>query len=378
MTTHSPALPAADQPGQPGQPGSLMEREIAEQPEVFAHLLAASADVADVAAAIHDRSPHTVMIVARGSSDHAALYLKYLLEVRLGLPTGLCSPSSTTLYGASPFTPGTLVVGISQSGGSPDLVATLAAARARGALTVALTNAPESALARAAELHLSLLAGTERSVAATKTYTAELMAAALLVDALAQLRQEATLDAAPSQPFTSADLLEVPRAAAAMLTVRDQVARVVATVPALSESSQLLFTARGYGHATAREGALKVMETCYVPSLAFSAADLLHGPFAMLSRSVATVALLASDSPADPMTEVVDRIVASGSPTITYGPGAPRPGVVAHVSSPHSLPAALAPIVDVVAVQYLALELSRLLGLDADAPRALLKVTSTL
>lgn len=375
MTLHSAALPEIDEPVD--HPGHLMEREIAEQPEVFARLLGASADVAAVAAAIHAQSPHTVMIVARGSSDHAALYLKYLLEVRLGLPTGLCSPSSTTLYGSSPFSAGTLVLGISQSGGSPDLVATLAAARSRGALTLALTNAPESPLATTAELHLPLLAGTERSVAATKTYTAELMAAALLVDALAQLRVGAG-GAAATQPFTSGDLLDVPQAATAMLTVREHVARVVETVAALSESNQLLFTARGYGHATAREGALKVMETCYIPSLAFSAADLLHGPFAMLSPTTATVALLASPSPTDPMAEVVDRIVASGSPTITYGPGAPRPGVVAHVVSPHALPAALAPIVDVIAVQYLALELSRRLGLDADAPRALLKVTSTL
>lgn len=366
--THSPA---------PHRPGHLMEREISEQPEVFARLLAASADVAAVAAAIDARAPHTVMIVARGSSDHAALYLKYLVEIRLGLPTGLCSPSSTTLYGASPFSSGTLVLGISQSGGSPDLVATLAAARAKGALTLALTNAPTSPLATAAELHLPLLAGTEHSVAATKTYTAELMAAALLVDALVQLRGGSP-EAEQAPTFTTADLLEVPLAAEAMLTVRPQVAHVVEQVAALRESAQLLFTARGYGHATAREGALKVMETCYVPSLAFSAADLLHGPFAMLSPSTATVALLASDDPADPMADVVDRIVATGSPTITYGPGPSRPGVVAHITSPHTLPAALAPIVDVIAVQYLALELSRRLGLDADAPRALLKVTSTL
>ena len=337
MTTHSPA---------PLRPGHLMEREIAEQPEVFARLIEASADVAAVAGVVAARAPHTVMIVARGSSDHAALYLKYLLEVRLGLPTGLCSPSSTTLYGSSPFSPGTLVLGISQSGGSPDLVATLAAARAKGALTLALTNAPASPLATAAELHLPLLAGTEQSVAATKTYTAELMAAALLVDALSELG----VGSAAETGFTRADLLEVPQAATAMLTVRPHVAHVVETVAALSESAQLLFTARGYGHATAREGALKVMETCYVPSLAFSAADLLHGPFAMLSPSIATVALLASGDPADPMADVVDRIVATGSPTITYGPGEPRPGVVAHLRSPHTLPAALAPIVDVIAV----------------------------
>src|SRR5664279_2561580 len=163
------------------EPGALMAAEIAEQPTVLARLLdEGTTEIAGVRARIEAYRPRFVLIAARGTSDHAALYGKYLVEVRMQLPAGLASPSTLTIYRARPDLSGVLFLAVSQSGGSPDLLGSVEAARACGALTVAVTNDPSSPLAQAAEHHIDVRAGTERAVAATKTYTAELLALYLL------------------------------------------------------------------------------------------------------------------------------------------------------------------------------------------------------
>lgn len=169
--------------------GAGMAVDIAEQPEVYARMLApARAEpIARVAAAIAERAPRHVLLAARGTSDHAALFAAYLAEIRLGLPAGLASPSTVTLYGARPDLSGALVIGVSQSGTSPDITEVLQAARAAGALTLAVTNAPGSALTEAAELAVDIGAGPERAVAATKTYTAELLALLMLMEGVLSL-----------------------------------------------------------------------------------------------------------------------------------------------------------------------------------------------
>src|SRR5579875_459298 len=157
------------------KPGALMAAEIAEQPAVLERLLRDRAQIAEAAARIGAAAPRFVLIAARGTSDHAGLYAKYLAEVRMELPSGLVSPSTLTVYGARPDMRGVLFVAVSQSGRSPDLIDSLCAARERGALTLAVTNAPDSPLAQAAELSIDVRAGAERAVAATKSYTAELL-----------------------------------------------------------------------------------------------------------------------------------------------------------------------------------------------------------
>src|SRR5207237_23167 len=156
---------------------------IAEQPAMFDRLLQHPGPVREVAAAIARARPRFVLLAARGTSDHAALYGKYLVEIQLGLPAGLASPSTITQYGSRPDLREVLLVSVSQSGASPDLVESLTTARECGALTLAVTNAPTSDLARAAELHLDVHAGQELAVAATKSYTAELLTLYLLIDA---------------------------------------------------------------------------------------------------------------------------------------------------------------------------------------------------
>src|SRR5256714_9952660 len=161
-----------------------MAADIAEQPDGYERLLTAkrAGAIAKVAARIADWRPRHVVFTARGTSDHAALFAAYLTEIRLGIPAGLASPSSVTLYGARPDLRDALVVGVSQSGGSADLVQVITAAPGSGAQTLRVTNNPDSPLAGAAELHIDVAAGHERAVAATKTYTAELLALLLLLE----------------------------------------------------------------------------------------------------------------------------------------------------------------------------------------------------
>lgn len=162
---------------------TLMAGEIAEQPSVLARLLKAAPEITAVAGEIAAANPRFVMLAARGTSDHAALYCKYLIEIVLGLPAGLASPSTMTAYGSRPNLSDVLVIGVSQSGGSPDLLEALGVARECGASTLSITNTPDSEMAGATHWHVDVLAGPERAVAATKTYTAELMACWLLVNA---------------------------------------------------------------------------------------------------------------------------------------------------------------------------------------------------
>src|SRR5436189_3419501 len=166
------------------EPGARMRSEIASQPAVLAGVAGRRAEIAAVAAEISRRAPRFALLAARGSSDHAALYAKYLIEVLLQLPAGLVSPSTTTLHGARPELHDLLWIAVSQSGGSPDLMQATEAARSCGALTVSLTNTPDSPLDAVAELSVDIGAGVESAVAATKTYSASLLALYLLIDAV--------------------------------------------------------------------------------------------------------------------------------------------------------------------------------------------------
>ena len=164
--------------------GPLMAQEIAEQPDMLQGLVDNGfGQIRAVAARLVELRPKFVLLAARGTSDHAALYAKYLLEIRRGLPCGLASPSSLTAYGARPDLHDVLLIAVSQSGGSPDLVQSLEVAKGCGATTLAVTNAPDSPLSQAADLQIDVRAGVERAVAATKSYTAELLALYLLVEA---------------------------------------------------------------------------------------------------------------------------------------------------------------------------------------------------
>ena len=334
--------------------GALMATEIAEQPTVLAGLLARGADlIADAAMRIAKRRPRFVLIAARGTSDHAALYAKYLVEVRLGLPAGLVSPSTMTVYGARPELSDVLFIAVSQSGGSPDLLDSLTVARDCGALTVAVTNKAGSPLAGAADIHLDVRAGAERAVAATKTYTAELLALYLLVVGAA------------SGDVAGADA--IPHAAAATLSF--QAATTAAQRYRFAD--RLVTTARGYSYPTAREAALKLMETSYLAAQAFSGADLLHGPMAMVDSRVPVIAVMSPGRGGAAMAPVVERLKDSGADVLAVGTEEGLPLASAGIAEE------LLPILEILPLQQLAWRLALDRGGDPDHPRGLSKITET-
>ena len=248
-----------------------MERllhEIGQQPEVMARLLREQKGrIESLAAAIRERGIAQVLIAARGSSDNAATYAKYLFGMANGLPVALAAPSMYTLYGQPPRLADTLVIGVSQSGMSPDIVAVIQDARQQGMLTVAITNDENSRLAQAAEQVIGLLAGEERSVAATKTYTAELMVLAMLSVALAN-------DEARWQ-----QLAALPEAVAATLSLAETIRGQVERYRYLDSCAVI---GRGYNYATSFEAALKIKELTYTSANPYSSADFMHGPIAVV------------------------------------------------------------------------------------------------
>ena len=329
-------------------PGTLMAAEMAEQPEALARLLRdGAADAYAARAAVERYAPRFVLLAARGTSDHAALYGKYLAEICQHRPAGLVSPSSMTVYGGRPDMHGVLFVAVSQSGGSPDLLESVQVARDCGALTVAVTNNPGSPLADAAEFHVDVHAGPERAVAATKTYTSELLALYLL--------------------FTGGDAAALPDAAARTLeqsAVAHEAAARFVTV------DRLVTTARGFSYPSAREGALKLMETSYLAAQAFSGADLLHGPMAMVGPDVPVIAVTTPGRGSAALAPVLDRLAELKADVLRVGPGGlpvAADGVVEE----------LVPVLEILPLQQLAWRLAIDRGGNPDRPRGLSKVTET-
>jgi glucosamine--fructose-6-phosphate aminotransferase (isomerizing) len=349
--------------------------EILEQPAVAAWLLGPGrAPIDAIADAISDRigsrELDTVVIAARGTSDHAAVYAQYLFGARLRLPVALATPSLTSLYGVELRLDRALVIGISQSGRSPDIVGAVAAARRQGAPTIAITNDPLSELAEVAEHVIDLGAGEERAVAATKTYTAELLSVALLVAAI-----ETRLDTGPKATDPERALASVPAAIQAALATE---AQAEAVARHLARHDRLVVVGRGFEYATARELALKLKELAQVAADPYSAADFLHGPLALVSAGFPLVAIAPSGPTAADLDALLDRLGELDVDRIILSD---RPEAVAlgsiGILLPASLPEWLRPIVTIVPAQLLALHLAVARGLDPENPRWIRKVTLT-
>lgn len=355
-------MSATNSAAQSERPGRIMSGEMAEQPAVLRRILQEGAPkIREVAAAIAARSPRFVLLTARGTSDNAALYAKYLLEIQLGLPCGLTSMSTTTAYGARPDLTDVLVITVSQSGGSPDLVASTKAAREAGAVTLAVTNNADSPLAAVSEFHIDILAGEEKALPATKTYTASLLALYLFVEGL--------------RGGDGAAAKILPELAAQTLSRQDEV-RQLASRYRFAE--RMVITSRGYGYPTAKEAALKLMETSYIPALAYSGADLLHGPLAMVDNISPVIAVVTDGKGGEALQPVLDRLRDRGADLVVIGPkpqvDAASAGFVLPVDG---VPEELQPILEILPLQLLAYEVTIARGQDPDAPRALAKVTQT-
>jgi glucosamine--fructose-6-phosphate aminotransferase (isomerizing) len=351
--------------------------EIAEQPEVAARLLgpgrAAIEAIAErVGPLLRDRDVDHVVIAARGSSDHAAIYAQYLIGARLRLPVALATPSLISIYGVEPRLDRSLVVGISQSGRSPDIVGVVVAARRQGAPTIALTNDPGSDLAMAADDAIDLATGPEVAVAATKTYTAELLAIALLAVAL---ERHLPLDGPAPDP--EPDLATLPAALGAALATEPQ-AEAVARHLWAGHRDRLIVVGRGYEYATARELALKLKELARVAADPYSAADFLHGPLALAEPGHPILVLAPSGAAASDVDGLLDRLGQLGVERIVVSDraGALALGTVG-IRLPDGVAEWLMPIVSIVPGQLLARHLAIARGLDPEAPRWIGKVTLT-
>ena len=365
-----------------------MRVEIGEQPEAlrrtFAALLPLAGDLAVLA-----RETTQVLFIARGSSDNAAVYGQYLCSARGGRLASLASPSLATVYGADLDLRGVLAVAVSQSGATGEIVATLDWARRAGARAVAVTNVAGSPLTEVAEVALVTQAGEELAVPATKTYTTQLAAMAVLALALGTTRPEpGPGPAGGTRPRVGAgpaggarngigaeELEQVPDAVAAMLEVAPA---AEALAERLTYAGTLVVSGRGYAYSTALELALKLKESCYVTAVGLSYADLVHGPIAIVDEQTPALLVAAADGPILPeMTALARRIAGTGAHV--YGIGGDREFAAAcrTVLPAPSLPEHLAPFALAVPGQLLAEALARAKGIDPDAPRGLNKVTQT-
>jgi glucosamine--fructose-6-phosphate aminotransferase (isomerizing) len=350
---------------------TLMAREIAEVPGVVERTLGDGAgDLDGVARAIARRRPRFVLVAARGTSDHAGVYARYLIETTLGIPVGLAAASVTTIYRAPLRWEDVLLIAVSQSGAGPDVAEVVAAARAAGAPTLAITNDTASALAVASELVLPLRAGDERAVAATKTYVASLAVVAGLVSRLARLLGsgapwERGLDGLP-------EVLETA------VTEAGAWARGpgAACIAALARADEALVVSRGHNFATALEVALKLKETGRIFAEGYSTADLLHGPVVVAGPEVPTLAFRPDGPPGVAVDEALTVARRIGAVPWTVGGREVAGWDRALVVAP-DLPEPLTPLAYVLPGFLLAEATARARGRDPDAPPGLTKVTRT-
>jgi len=339
--------------------------EILEQPAVVQRLLDAGwGDIERAARAIAGRNVSYAMIAARGTSDHAGMYAQYIWGVYNRLPVALAAPSLISMYGASPRLHDALVVGISQSGRSPDILGVVAEGKRQGALTLAITNDTASPLAETAELVLSIDAGPEKAVAATKTYTATLCILAALSAALAHDAER------------QADLCRVPEAMEKALGLEAVAQQVAEEQRAMTRCVVL---GRGYNFASAHEWALKLKELAYVLADPYSAADFQHGPIAIVEGEFPILAIVPRGAVYADMLALLHQlrdelhanlVVISDSDEATALAGA-----AFRISS--GIPEWLTPLVSILPAQLYCYHLTRAKGYDPEAPRGLHKVTLT-
>jgi len=336
-----------------------MALEIAETGTILARQLAANAPaVTQIAALLQRRDPRVVVTIARGSSDHASLYLKYLIEISLGVPCASIGPSIASLYHAPLRLEGALAITISQSGRSPDIVALQAAARRAGAFTLALVNDVDSPAAQGAEWLLPLYAGVEKSVAATKSMIAALVAGAALVGEWAG--EAALTDAIAKLPaLLSASHAPPPRA----------------LVDLVAGAKSAFVIGRGATFAVAAEAALKLKETCAIHAEAFSSAEVLHGPAGIITPGFLVIAFMPQDAAREGMGETLQRLAGMGANIVVVDVAtSPAQSVLVVPAADHPL---LTPLVMIHRFYGLVEACARALGRDPDNPPHLRKVTET-
>lgn len=339
--------------------GSIITAEISEIPGVFQKLNQNTVIFDDAVGVIKKKHLSSVMLVARGSSGNAALFLKALIETELGLPVGIAAPSAVSINRAKLNFSHTLVIGISQSGQSPDLLSYLEVAKSGGALVLAMTNDSGSPMAKLADLHIDLLAGEERALAATKSYSAQLFAGLKLIRTW-QGKVNNFADAS----YRLSELLSSNQ-------ISDSI------ISKITNYKNLIFIGREYGYANAKEGALKIQETSYQFVQSYSAATYLHGPIAAVDQGSCVFVVSPTGSSERGLSKAVIETRNRGAQIIWIGSGGFSQGDEVVLSGLTSNDQALNCVTDASILQILAVKLALKLGNDPDVSRGLRKVTLT-
>ncbi|MBC8133684.1 MAG: SIS domain-containing protein [Deltaproteobacteria bacterium] len=346
------------------------EREILEQPACLARLLREGRGAAEtIAEAVQRFAPAFIVTAARGSSDNAARYAKYLFGAHNRLVVSLGAPSLITLYGAAPSLQRALVIGISQSGQSPDIVALLDEGRRQGALTIALTNQARSPLADVAAHAFDLRAGPEQAVVASKSYTCQLLALAMLSAAMEGEGNENRWR----------DLEALPEAARKTLAINGT-DHLTTAISSLAGAARMIVIGRGFNFGTAFEIALKIKETAYVMAEPYATPDLFHGPLAMVEPGFPALVIAPNGPTLTSTTAALDALHARGAHVLTISDSEAvlaRPGIHMPLPFAPGVPEWLSPIVAALPGQLCALRLAQARNLDPDQPRGLSKVTRT-
>lgn len=342
----------------------ILRDEILEQPQRLKHLLENQWETAQrIAQAIRAHKIEYVVIAARGTSDNAARYATYLWGALNALPVALATPSLFTYYQTPPRMRGALVVGISQSGQSPDIVEVVEEGKRQGCLTLAITNAPESPLAQVAEYHFDIQAGTEKAVAATKTYSAQLATIAMIAAALSE------------SSALWAELSRLPAWAEEVLKDETRVAQAVLRYRYMEHCAVL---GRGFNYATAFEWALKLKELTYVAAEPYSSADFLHGPIAMVQEGFPVLVVAPQGKIFPSVLQTLEQLERLRAETVVISN---EHGVLKRATTalpiPGGVPEWLSPLVSILPAQLFTYYLTLARGYDPDHPRTILKVTRT-
>jgi glutamine---fructose-6-phosphate transaminase (isomerizing) len=342
-----------------------LHSEIFEQPERLASLLEKQKQtVTEIAKAIQSRNVHYAFLAARGTSDNAGRYANYLWGATNRLPLALATPSLFTYYQSPPRLQNALVVGVSQSGQSPDIVSVLEEGRRQDCLTLAITNIPDSPLAKAADFVLDIQAGPEKAVAATKTYTTELMAIAMLSAALANSDEQWR------------QLASVSEWARYVLKLDEEIAQMTQRYRYMD---QCVVLGRGFNYATAFEWALKLKELTYIIAEPYSSADFQHGPIAMVEGGFPVLAVAPKGKVHDSMKEMLTRLRRDKNAELVLISDDADSLALAQspIQLPPQIPEWLTPLVGIIPAQLFACHLTTVKGYDTEKPRNITKVTET-
>lgn len=339
--------------------------EIHEQPERIEHFLSSGRkDVEKIASAIRQGNIQYVFLAARGTSDNAGRYANYLLGARNGLPLALATPSLFTYYKSPPKLGNALVVGISQSGQSPDIVSVLQEGRRQGCLTLAITNETNSPLSRSADFTLDIRAGVEKAVAATKTYTAQLMAVAMLSTAL---------------QGSDRNWRELEKVRVWMKSALEQEDVISRDAQRYRYMDRTVVLGRGFNYSTAFEWALKLKELTYIIAEPYSSADFAHGPIAMVDSGFPVLAVAPKGKVFQSMLAALRQLKKDYGAELVVISNDRRALSLAQLplTIPQDVPEWLSPMVSILPAQLFAYHLTLAKGFDPERPRGLRKVTQT-